>query len=59
GRPDANGAASMVPLSTVTRLSPGLSPRQIDRVAMSCWTSSPWPDGRMPMAQPAWCRCPP
>ncbi|WP_199053504.1 efflux RND transporter permease subunit [Aquitalea sp. ASV15] len=32
GRPDANGAASMVPLSTVTRLSPGLSPRQIDRV---------------------------
>ncbi|NWK77095.1 efflux RND transporter permease subunit [Aquitalea sp. LB_tupeE] len=32
GRADANGAASMVPLSTVTRLSPGLSPRQIDRV---------------------------
>jgi hydrophobic/amphiphilic exporter-1 (mainly G- bacteria), HAE1 family len=32
GRPDANGAASMVPLSIVTRLSPGLSPRQIDRV---------------------------
>jgi hypothetical protein len=26
--------------------------------AMSCWTSSPWPAGPMPMARPAWCRCP-
>ncbi|MBV8679168.1 MAG: efflux RND transporter permease subunit [Aquitalea sp.] len=32
GRADANGAASMIPLSTVTHLSPGMSPRQIDRV---------------------------